>query len=82
MTGYEQYISDVKSGKQIACRFIKQAVDRFEEFRNREDIYFDSKCVDECIEFISQLKHFLGKTAGKPFILEPWQEFIIANLIF
>lgn len=81
MTGYEQYISDVKSGKQIACRFIKQAVDRFEEFRNREDIYFDSKCVDECIEFISQLKHFLGKTAGKPFILEPWQEFIIANLM-
>ena len=56
MTGYEQYISDVKSGKQIACRFIKQAVDRFEEFRNREDIYFDNKCVDEAISFIKIIK--------------------------
>ena len=81
MTGYEQYISDVKSGKQIACRFIKQAVDRFEEFRNREDIYFDNKCVDEAISFIKIMKHYLGKSAGQHFELLPWQQFLLANIL-
>jgi phage terminase large subunit-like protein len=81
MKGYEQYIKDVNSGKVIACEYIKLAVKRFTEFRDRPDIYFDEKCVDEAISFISNIKHFLGKSAGKHFILEPWQEFIVANLL-
>jgi phage terminase large subunit-like protein len=32
------------------------------------------------VDFISTIKHFLGKSAGKPFILEPFQEFILINL--
>lgn len=79
-TKWKSYIEDIKSGKILSGNLIKQAVSRFEGFLKREDIYFDEKCVDECIDFISTLKHFLGKSAGKPFILEPFQEFVIANI--
>jgi phage terminase large subunit-like protein len=81
MRGYEKYIDDVKSGKVVACAYIKQAVERFERLRVREDIYFDAECVDLAVDFIAQIKHFLGKSAGKHFILEPWQEFILANIL-
>ena len=81
MRGYEQYIKDVKSGKIKTGLYIKQAVNRFCEFRAREDIYFDADVVDKCEEFIFQIKHFLGKSAGKPFILENWQSFILANIL-
>ncbi len=81
MRGYEQYIVDVRKGKTIACAYIKQAIDRFEELRARDDIYFDAECVDLAIEFIGNIKHFLGKSSGKRFILEPWQQFIVANLL-
>lgn len=78
--GYEGYIEDVKSGKIPTCTLIKQSVKRFEDFRARDDIYFDEQGYTDCVEFFATIKHFLGKSAGKPFILEPWQEFIIANL--
>lgn len=81
MRGYEKYIQGVKSGKTITCSYIKQAIDRFEGLRAREDIYFDEDCVNEAVSFISNIKHFLGKSAGKHFILEPWQEFIVACLL-
>ena len=81
MRGYEKYIQGVKSGKTITCSYIKQAIERFEGLRAREDIYFDEDCVNEAVTFISNIKHFLGKSAGKYFILEPWQEFIVACLL-
>lgn len=79
-TRWKEYIRDIKSGKIASGNLIKQAIDRFERFLSREDIYLDEKGLDECVDFIASIKHFLGKSAGKPFILEPWQEFIIANL--
>lgn len=81
MKGYEQYIKDVQSGKITTSIYIKQAVERFCRMRDREDIYFDAEAVDECISFVYQMKHFLGDSAGKNFVLSPWQEFIVAHLI-
>ena len=81
MRGYEKYIKDVKSGKTIACSYIKQAIERFEGMRARPDIYFDAECVDLAIDFISNIKHFLGRSAGKKFNLEPWQQFVLACLL-
>lgn len=78
---YQQYIEDVLSGKQIVGQNIYLAVQRFCELRDRDDIYFDSDVVDDAIEFIAQMKHFLGKSADKPFILEPWQGFLLANIL-
>lgn len=80
MKGFERYIEKVKSGEILTGLYIKQAVDRFCTFRSRPDIYFDEEVVDNAEFFISQIKHFLGKSNGKPFILEDWQSFILANI--
>ena len=69
MRGYEKYIRDIQSGKVIACKYIKQVVDRFCEFRERPDIYFDAKAVDGFMDFIGQMKHWAGKSAGKNFFV-------------
>lgn len=81
MRGYEKYITDVLSKKIPTCLYIFQAVERFERLRKRKDIWFDVDAVDDCIAFIGTMKHYLGKSAGKPFILEPWQEFFFANIV-
>lgn len=47
----------------------------------RTDLEFREEVVDRAIAFISTLKHFAGKSSGKNFILEDWQQFIIANII-
>lgn len=78
---YWKYIEDVKTGKKIAGLHIKQAIARFEEFISRDDMYFDEEPVNECIEFISIIHHHKGKCAGKPFICEPWEQFIIAAIL-
>ena len=75
---YKQYINDVKSGKIKASLQIKQAVERFEKYCSRDDVYFDQQCVDDCIKFVSIMHHFKGKNAGQNFILSPWQAFIVA----
>ena len=77
---WKTYIEDIKSGRIPSCNLIKQAVARFERFHSRWDIYLDEKGFDECVDFIATMKHFLGKSAGKPFVLEPFQEFILINL--
>lgn len=81
MKGYDQYIQDVKSGKVKTCQYVKQVVDRFCEFREREDIYFDADCVDEFINFVAQMKHWAGKSSGKCFELLNWQQFYFAVII-
>lgn len=78
--GWKKYVDDIKSGRLPSGNLIKMAVERFERFLAREDIYFDEKGFDECVDFIATMKHFLGKSAGKPFILEGFQEFILANI--
>lgn len=78
---YEKYIKDVETGRVKTGNSIKKAVERFKEFRKRSDIVFDEAPVRKCIEFIGTLRHFLGKSAGMQFILEPWQQFIIANIL-
>ena len=82
MRGYEQYVKDIKEGRIPACRYVKQVVERFEEFKRRPDVYFDAECVDAFIDFCHQLKHWAGKSAGKNFDLLPWQQFYFAVNIY
>lgn len=81
MRGYERYIRDVRSGKIVTCQYIKQVVERFCEFRERPDIYFDATAVDAFIDFVGQMKHWAGKSAGQYFQLLDWQQFYFAVLI-
>lgn len=73
---YDIYANDVKNGKVTACKYIKQAVTRYFQFKEKYDFRNDK--VEKVINFISKLKHFTGKHSGKPFILQPFQQWIIA----
>lgn len=77
---YYQYAIDVINGNIIACRDIILACKRFLNDLERDDLYFDIPNVERVIKFISCIKLSTGKFANKPFKLEPWQEFAIANI--
>ena len=77
---YYQYADDIESGKIKSCEAIKLAVKRFKEWFNRDDIYFDEEDVQQKIRIVAKLKHTTGSHNGKPFILLPYQQFIIAAI--
>lgn len=75
---YNQYVEDVLSGRQIACEYIKLACKRFLELKEKYE--FRPKEVEKVISFFSILKHVTDEHVGNPFYLEPWQQFIVANI--
>lgn len=81
MKGYYRYIYGVLDGSVIAGKNIKLMCQRFLMMKDRDDIYFDEECVDEAISFISNIKHFLGKSAGRNFILSDWQMACLACIL-
>lgn len=81
MERWAKYANDVITGKRIEGEAIKLAALRFVRDMSRTDLYFNAAKVNRCIKFIRMLHHFKGKSSGKPFVLEPWQEFIVANIV-
>jgi len=77
---YEEYAYDVSHGHIPACENIKLAVERYYWFKERDDMYFDKDRVDYTIKFIAKLKQFEGQFNNQPMILQPWQQFIVANV--
>lgn len=77
---YKDYPNKVLRGEIIACNYVKLACQRYLDYFNRPDLIFDPEKCDRVINFIGKLKHFTGKHNGKPFTLEPWQQFIIYSL--
>ena len=75
-----QYAKDVVSGKVLACQWVKLACKRFLDDINSQDYYFDEKKYNTLTTFTGVLKHYSSGAAGKPFILEPWEDFIICNI--
>ena len=80
MKGYYQYADDVVSGRIVCGEFIRLAADRFYSLLDDERYYFDEDRVDNVIFFISKIKHYTGRHTGRSFILQPWQEFAVANI--
>ena len=75
---YTAYARAVVSGEVVACKYIQQACQRFLDWF---DVYdFRPERVDRAVNFISHLKHFTGKHNGKPFTLQLWQTWIVANI--
>ncbi len=79
----EQYAADIRSGKLVASRYVKLAVDRY--YRDRETghergITFDRAAAQRTIDFFRFLRLTDGAWSGKPFILAPYQQFIQWNL--
>lgn len=79
------YIDGVRSGKIVAGRLLIAAVNRHvrdlaRAAKRGARYWFDQAAADRAINFIQCLKHSTGEFAGLPFLLEPWQKFIVSAL--
>ena len=53
----------------------------YDPYRGADDYYFGQDSAAKAIDFFQQkLSHVKGELAGKPFLLELWEQAIIANL--
>ena len=77
---YYEYAQGVTEGTVVCGEFIKLAAERFFNFMEDDRYEFREDKANEVIEFFSILQHFTGRHAGKPFILQPWQQFVIAAI--
>ena len=77
---YTEYALDVVDDKITASRYVKMSCERFLTWFERDDIEFRRDKVDKVVTFISRLKHYMGASTDKPFVLTNWQFFIIENL--
>ena len=75
---WELYAQGVEDGTIIAGGHIRNAVRRYRLWQERKDIEFRAEQVERVISFFGILHHFKDAAVGKAFILEPWQEFLIA----
>lgn len=81
MKDYIRYIEGVRTGKIVTSQYIKQAVERLEGFKQRDDMYFDAEEVQRCFDFISYMKEWSGKAAGQSGALLPFQKWIVGSII-
>ena len=77
---YSAYCEDILSGVIPSGIHIRNAIQRYKKDLLRDDLEFRFEEVDKVLEFFESLHHFTGEHDGKPFILEPWQQFIMANV--
>ena len=75
---WDIYASGVQAGRIVAGLYVRQAVARYITMRSDARFDFDAAAVGRIVRFFSMLRHFQGRHAGKPFVLQPWQQFIIA----
>ena len=80
-TEYYRYAQDVLNGSIVAGELVRLACKRFMSDLERPDLEFRAEIVDRFIVFCSLIKHFKGKSAGEKFTLQPWQQFIAANIL-
>lgn len=83
-----KYAKDIVSGKKIACKEMKQVCQRYLDDKKNPKFDFKTKEANLVIEIIERLfEHIQGENlkgeplAGKALLLEPWQKFIIYNLL-
>lgn len=78
MLTVDQYIDDVLSGRQVACKWVRLACERHlrdMETGHERGLHFDESAAKAVIAFFSLLKHSKGEWAGQPISLAPWQQF-------
>lgn len=75
------YVSGVLSGKIPSCRTIVLAVRRYRSDLENPDLYVDWNVLENFVKFAQEFYHYKGPLAGTPFVPEPWQLFIAANVL-
>lgn len=83
-----KYAESIRNGKKIACKELKQAVERFYRDLDNPKYEIDYMAPEFCIGIIeSTFCHQQGEKIdgaplrGTPFLLEPFHKFIIYNLL-
>lgn len=83
-----EYAESIRDGRKVACKELKQAVDRFFRDLDNPDYWMDPKGPEFCIQIIERtICHQQGEMLdgtplrGKPFLLEPFHKFIVYNLV-
>lgn len=83
-----EYAESIRDGKKVACKELKQAVNRFFDDLENEKYWIDTKAPEFCIQIIeTTICHQQGEKLdgtplrGKPFLLEPFHKFIIYNVV-
>jgi phage terminase large subunit-like protein len=74
------YMHGVLDGSVPAGKLIRLAVERHLrdlETGKERGLHFDRQAAQHTIDFFGFLKHSKGEWAGQPFVLEPWQQFIV-----
>lgn len=83
---YQQYAEDVVSGRILACKALRQACERhirdYGESLTKKNrgIWFDFEEANFQISLIELFPQSKGEWGGQPLKLEPWEQFIVANL--
>lgn len=77
---YYKYAQDVVDGKIVVGNLIKLACERFFDMIEDDRYNFIEDRVDIVIRLFHHLRHFKGRHNNKPFLLEPWQEWVLANI--
>lgn len=82
-----KYVNDVISGKKTACKELVEACKRFKDDIASKKYDIHKNEAEFCISLIENtLVHQQGESLkgeplrGAPFLLQPWQKFIIYNL--
>lgn len=78
--GYILYAQRVLAGDIVAGKWVRLACERFFALMEDDRYEFRERKVREVIRFIRMLRHYTGRHAGKPFVLELWQEFAVASI--
>lgn len=79
----KKYIDDVLSGARIAGELEIKAVKRhINDCKNAigKEIRLDEMAAMKAFSFFTLLKHSKGEFSGKPFILSPWQCFVVYSI--
>lgn len=77
---WHRYALSIKRGDIAACEPVKQAINRYFDDLNNPAYYFDQEAAIKLVKFSRLCCHVKGPLRGLPISLEPWQQFIIANI--
>jgi len=77
-----EYADNVLSGETPACKYVKQACQRFIDDLERKDIYLDIDTAEKWCKFLEKLPHVKGKWARKKekLKLSSYQIFCTVNI--
>jgi phage terminase large subunit-like protein len=83
-----EYVDSILTGKKVACKETIQACQRFKNDLKNPAYDFNPKNAEFVIGIIEKtFVHQKGEDMqgyplrGRPFLLEPWQKFIVYNLL-